>query len=259
MGRMAGKVAIVTGGASGIGLACAEMMAEHGATVVLTDIDRPGGLNQQVALRARGFDVNFIAHDVTKECEWQCVIAETVRLYGRLDVLLNNAGIGHLANVETETLEHWRRTQLVNLDSVFIGTQQAIRQMKRNGGGSIINMSSIEGIVGEPNIPAYNASKGGVRAFTKSAALHCAQLDCNIRVNSVHPGFVATRMISDALGVLSSEAAQGFTDELLNHRVPMRRIGTAREIAWGVLFLASDESSFMTGSELVIDGGYTAQ
>jgi NAD(P)-dependent dehydrogenase (short-subunit alcohol dehydrogenase family) len=159
--------------------------------------------------------------------------------------------------IEQETLEGWRRMQSVNMESVFLGTQAAIRVMKGHG-GSIVNISSIEGIIGEPLVPAYNASKGGVRIFTKSAALHCAQEGYGIRVNSVHPGYVGTAMVADGLAGMPPEQAQAFQQELLA-RIPLGRLGEAVEIANTVLFLASDESSYVIGSELVVDGGYTAR
>ena len=176
-------------------------------------------------------------------------------------MLVNNAGIARIENVENMTLEAWRQTLAVNLDAVFMGAQKAIVAMKGNSDarGSIINLSSVEGIVGEPLLPSYSASKGGVRLFTKSVALHCARIGYGIRVNSVHPGFIATDMISGALATLPPEMAQALQDELFTHRTPTRRPGTPKEIAYGIWFLASDESSLMTGSELVLDGGYTAQ
>ncbi len=210
-GRIAGKIVLVTGGASGIGLACAEACAREGATVVITDVNVADGESQ-----AR-----------------------------------------RLATVEQETLAGWRRTQAVNMEGVFLGTREAIRVMKKRG-GSIINISSIEGIIGEPLTAAYNASKGGVRVFTKSAALHCAQQGYAIRVNSVHPGFIGTPLVANALGALPPDEAAALHQDLMT-RIPLRRLGEPREIASGVLFLASDESSYMTGSELVIDGGYTAR
>ena len=256
MGRVIGKVALVTGAAKGLGLAAAELLAEERATVVLTDIDAAAGHAETTRLAERGLAVSFEHHDVTDPAAWDRVMAETLRRHGKLDILVNNAGVAWVADVETETLEGWRRLNAVNSDAVFLGTQKAIAAMKGHC-GSIINISSIEGIVGEPGLAAYNASKGAVRIFSKSAALHCARL--GIRVNSVHPGYIDTPMVTKALGDLGPEIAKAAHDHIVNVRCPMGRLGRPREVAYGVLYLASDESSFVTGSELVIDGGYTAQ
>lgn len=172
-------------------------------------------------------------------------------------MLVNNAGIAVIAPIEQETLDGWRRTQAVNMEGVFLGTREAVRAMKGRG-GSIINISSIEGLIGEPMAPAYNASKGGVRLFTKSAALYCAQSGLRVRVNSVHPGYVGTPLVANAIGALPPEQGAALTQDLIG-RIPLGRLGEPRETANAVLFLASDESSYMTGSELVIDGGYTAK
>jgi NAD(P)-dependent dehydrogenase (short-subunit alcohol dehydrogenase family) len=256
-GRMAGKVVLITGGASGIGLASAEACAREGATVVITDLNAREGEAQAARLVATGLNAEFLSQDVTSEADWTRVIDETVRRHGRLDGLVNNAGIAVIAPIEQETLEGWRRTQAVNMEGVFLGTREAIRVMKGRG-GSIVNISSIEGMIGEPHVPAYNASKGGVRVFTKSAALHCAQAGYGIRVNSVHPGYVGTPLVANAIGALLPEQALALQQELIG-RIPLGRLAEPREIATAVLFLASDESSYVTGSELVVDGGYTAR
>ncbi len=175
--------------------------------------------------------------------------------HGHLDILVNNAGIAITANVENTSLEDWRRTQAVNGESVFLGTRAAVKVMQERG-GSIINISSIEGIVGEPDATAYNYSKGGVRIFTKSAALHCARQGYPIRVNSVHPGFILTNMVEAGIAALPEGQAQEMYERLLGE-IPMGAMGEPLDIANGCLFLASDESRYMTGSELVIDGGYT--
>jgi NAD(P)-dependent dehydrogenase (short-subunit alcohol dehydrogenase family) len=256
-GRVADKVVLVTGGASGIGLACAEACAREGATVVISDLNIAEGESQARRLVAEGLAVEFRPQDASSESDWQRVVDEVIKRHGHLDVLVNNAGIGIPASIEQETLAGWRRTQAVNMEGVFLGTREAIRVMKGRG-GSIINISSIEGIIGEPLVPAYNASKGGVRIFTKSAALHCAQQGYDIRVNSVHPGYVGTPLVANALSALPPDEAAALQQDLIN-RIPLGRLGEPKEIASGVLFLASDESSYMTGSELVIDGGYTAR
>lgn len=176
---------------------------------------------------------------------------------GALDVLVNNAGVGRLGSIEQASLADWRAVLEINLDGVFLGTQKAIAAMKERG-GSIINVSSIEGIIGEPNLVAYNASKGGVRLLTKSAALHCAAHGYNIRVNSLHPGYIATPMVSGALASMPADMAQALQADIVN-RIPLGRLALAEEIAPALVFMASDESCYMTGSELVIDGGYTAR
>jgi len=193
--------------------------------------------------------------DVTDEALWNPLLADIVSSHGQLDVLVNNAGIALTTNVEDTTLADWRTTQEVNGESVFMGTRAAIAVMREHG-GSIINISSIEGLVGEPNAAAYNYSKGGVRIFTKSAALHCAAAGYSIRINSVHPGFIATPMLEGIQSSLSKEQLKNMMERVIGE-IPMGTMGEALDIANGCLFLASDESKYMTGSELVIDGGYT--
>ena len=256
-GRVAGKVVLITGGASGIGLASAEACAREGAIVVITDVDAQQGQAQARRLAAEGITVEFARQDAASEADWKRVVDEILERHARLDVLVNNAGIAVIAPIEQETLVGWRRTQAVNMEGVFLGTREAIRAMKGRG-GSIVNISSIEGIIGEPMVPAYNASKGGVRIFTKSVALYCAQQGYGIRVNSLHPGYVGTPLVENAIGSLPAEQAAALQRDLIT-RIPLGRIAEPREIASAVLFLASDESSYMTGSELVVDGGYTAK
>ena len=251
--RVKDKVALVTGGGSGLGEAMCIRLAEEGATVVVSDINVASA--EAVAAEIGGGA--WAAHqDVTDEARWRELMDEIVERHGGLNILVNNAGIAIVRSVEDATLEDWQRTQNVNLDAVFMGTREAIRVMK-SGSGSIINISSIEGIIGEQKVAAYNASKGGVRIFTKSSALHCAAEGYDIRVNSVHPGFIGTSMVSDALESMSKEDGEAFEQRIVGS-IPMGRMGEPRDIANGVLFLASDESSYMTGSELVIDGGYIA-
>jgi 3(or 17)beta-hydroxysteroid dehydrogenase len=256
-GRVAGKVVLITGGASGIGLASAEACAREGAIVVISDVNVAEGEKHARRLAADGLKVEFIQQDATSEADWRRVVDDVIKRHGHLDVLVNNAGIVAIVTIEEETLAGWRRTQAINMEGVFLGTREAIRAMKQRG-GSIINISSMEGIIGEPLTPAYNASKGGVRIFTKSAALHCAKQGYGIRVNSVHPGYIGTPLVANAVGALPPDEAVALQQDLIG-RVPLGRFGEPREIASGVLFLASDESSYMTGSELVIDGGYTAK
>ena len=256
-GRLNSNVALVTGGGSGIGEAICKRFAEEGAVVIVADINLESAQRVAEGISASGGKAVAREQDVTDPDLWNTLMDEIVEDFGSLDVLVNNAGIGTIMPIEQETLEGWRRMQSVNMESVFLGTQSAIRVMKDHS-GSIVNISSIEGIIGEPLVPAYNASKGGVRIFTKSAALHCAQEGYAIRVNSVHPGYVGTPMVADGLAGMPPEQAQAFHQELLA-RIPLGRLGEAVEIANTVLFLASDESSYMTGSELVVDGGYTAR
>ncbi|MBO3274316.1 glucose 1-dehydrogenase [Pseudomonas schmalbachii] len=257
MKRLNDKTCLVTGAASGIGLAIAETFLREGAKVLLTDIDSARGESEAQRLRDEGLDAWFACHDVTDEAAWKQVLQGLQERWGRLDVLVNNAGIAILADVETLSLAQWRKVNAVNLDAVFIGTQQAIAAMKEQG-GSIINVASIEGIIGEPMVPSYNASKGGVRIFSRAAAAHCARRGYAIRINNLCPGYAATAMITGGMAEMGNELAQQFQN-YLEQRIPMGRLGGTEEIARGALFLASDDSSYMTGADLVIDGGYLAQ
>ena len=256
-GRVAGKIVLITGGASGIGLASAEACAREGAIVIITDLNVKEGEAQAKRLVSEGLKVEFLEQDVTSEADWRRVVDEVVGRHGRLDVLVNNAGIAVIAPLEQETLDGWRKIQAVNMEGVFLGCREAVRVMKDRG-GSIINISSIEGLIGEPLLPAYNASKGGVRLFTKSVALYCAQQCYGIRANSVHPGLIGTPLVANFFANMPPEKAAALQQDVMS-RIPLRRAGEPRDIGNGVLFLASDESSYMTGSELVIDGGYTAK
>lgn len=253
---MAGKVAIVTGGAMGIGRACAELLAAEGAAVALTDRAVDEGRDVVASLVAQKHRAIFIEQDVSSEDEWKNAIDVTVRTFGKLDILVNNAGVGWFGDVEHTTLDDWHKLLAVNLDGVFLGIKHAIAPMRAAGGGSIINISSIEGLIGDPGLAAYNSSKGAVRMLTKSAALYCANERTRIRVNSVHPGYIWTPMVQKAIDT------SGNPDEMrrrLEALHPVGHLGEPNDVAYGVLYLASDESMFVTGSELVIDGGYTAQ
>jgi NAD(P)-dependent dehydrogenase (short-subunit alcohol dehydrogenase family) len=255
MGRVDGKVALVTGGALGIGRACAILLAREGAKIAVTDIDEAAGGEVVNTIKGAGGDAIFIRHDAASEDDWRAAVDRTVQTYGKLDIVVNNAGVGKTANVEDQTLEDWRFLMSINLDGVFLGTKYGIEAMKKAGnGGSIINLSSILGIVGDAGTSSYNASKGGVRIFTKSAALHCAKTGTGIRVNSVQPGYIYTPMVANAAG---ENRDQVFA--YLTSLHPIGHLGEPDDIAYGVLYLASDESKFVTGAELVIDGGYTAQ
>lgn len=258
MDRVKDKVAIITGAAAGLGEAMATMLAREGAKVALTDVNDARG--EQVAAGILGFGGRafFQHHDVADERAWQEVIGATLERFGKLDVLVNNAGVGWGGNPEEQTLERWRALMSINLDGVFLGTKHAIGAMKKNrpSAGSIINLSSIEGIVGDPDLGAYNASKGGVRLYTKSVALYCAKSGLGIRVNSIHPGYIWTPMVENHLRE-QGDVAQG--RKALDALHPIGHVGEPDDIAYGAVYLASDESKFVTGAELVIDGGYTAQ
>ena len=250
MSRVAGKVAIVTGAASGLGLADAELLAAEGAKVVLTDINEEGG---KAAAEAIGEDAHFIRHDVRNEDEWQAVIAETVKKFGRLDILVNNAGVVVMASPEDTTLEQFRFANAVMCEGVFLGCKHAIPAMKESGGGSIINMSSVASHLGYPIFFAYSAAKGAVRAMTKSIAVHCQAEGYGIRCNSIHPGAIETPMV---------QFAEGRPDE--PHEVPegvlpIDAAGAPSDVANLVLYLASDESRFVTGAEFLLDNGLTVQ
>ena len=254
-GRVAGKVALVTGAASGLGAASARRLAQEGAKVMLTDVAADAGRAVADRIAGDGGEAAFETHDVTSVGDWERVVAATTERFGRVDVLVNNAGVsGGMQELMTLDYETWRRVLAVNLDGVFFGLRYAGPAIAAAGGGSIVNISSILGKVGMAGAAAYCASKGGVALLTKAAALEWAPL--GIRVNSVHPGFIDTPMVSGALQAL--ENANEMTD-LIVSRHALARLGAPREIGDAVLFLASDESSFMTGAELVVDGGYTAQ
>ncbi len=248
MDRVKGKVALVTGGADGIGAAAARLLAAEGAAVVVTDINREGA--EALADEIGGLG---IAHDAGSEAEWHHAIRLVTERYGRLDVLVNNAGIGAgLGDIEHQTLDDYHKVMRVTCDSVFIGSKLAIELMKGRG-GSIINVSSIHGIKAAAHEAAYSAAKGAVRLLTKSVALHCARNGYRIRSNSVHPGYILTTQMI-AWMERAANSADLRTALLAQH--PIGFLGEPEDIANGILYLASDESRFMTGSELVIDGGY---
>jgi cyclopentanol dehydrogenase len=251
MGRLDGKVALISGGARGQGETEARMFVREGARVVFGDILDDEGKKVEAQIRDKGGEAVYVHLDVTREADWRAAVAVAVERYGKLDVLVNNAGILLRAKIEDTREEDWDRIMAVNAKGVFLGTKCAIPAMRRAGGGSIINISSTAGLVGSPGeTAAYIATKGAVRLFTKATAIQHAR--DKIRCNSVHPGPIVTDMIKD---MIDNKAA--WAERL--RRLPMGRAGTAEEIAYGVLFLASDESSYMTGSELVIDGGTTAE
>jgi 3(or 17)beta-hydroxysteroid dehydrogenase len=253
MGRVDGKIAIVTGAASGIGRACARHLAGEGARVVLTDRDVPGG---EAAAGELGAPHVFRALDVTDPAAWASVVDETVRTCGRLDVLVNAAGVAAMNDIERATLDEWRFVNAVNGEGTFLGCQAAVRAMKASGGGSIINVSSVAGIVADPDLAVYCASKGAVRLLTKSVALHAARAGYGIRCNSVHPAFIDTPMLG---ALLATASDRGLTRGKLERAIPLGRIGEVDDVAHLVVYLASDESKFVTGAELVVDGGLTAR
>ena len=260
-GQVAGKVALVTGGASGIGQAIAELLAEEGASVVVADVDELKGPEVVAGIKKAGRDAVFLQQDVTSEPRWSEVVAEIARRFGKLDVLVSNAGIGiGAASVVDMSLADWRRQTAINLDGVFLSVKYCLPLMRKTGGGSIIMMSSLAGLRGSATLAGYSATKGGVRLFAKSVAMECASVGDGIRVNSVHPGIIETPIWGKipAGAAASGQNAPIDFAELARLATPLGRPGQAREIAQGVLYLASDASSYVTGSELVIDGGMFA-
>jgi len=250
-GRLNGKVALITGSARGMGASIARLFAEEGARAVLSDILEAPLKALELELSGRGYEVLAQRHDVIDEASWEQIVQATETRFGRLDVLVNNAGVLDTAGVEASSLEAWERVVAVNQTGVWLGMKVAIPALRRSGGGSIVNTSSIYGLVGSGGSAAYHASKGAVRLLTKTAALEYAP--DGIRVNSVHPGYVNTPMIEQALPEANVSMLK-----LLGEQVPLGRLAEPEDIARGVLYLASDESSYVTGSELVIDGGVTA-
>jgi len=246
--RLQGKIAIVTGAAHGMGEAEARLFAKEGAKVVVADVLGKEAEAVAADIRASGGNAIAATIDVTSEPQWVALIAKTLASYGRIDILVNNAGISGSSVGDPDGLEGWQRVIAVNQTSVFLGTKLAAEQMAKTGGGSIVNISSIMGFVGGPSgHPAYSASKGAVRIYTKSAAVRYGPL--GVRVNSVHPGYMPPMLNATNANERGEKIAA----------TPLRRLGEPIEVAYGVLFLASDEASFVTGTELVIDGGYIAQ
>jgi NAD(P)-dependent dehydrogenase (short-subunit alcohol dehydrogenase family) len=249
-GRLAGKTALITGAASGIGRATVILFHAEGAKVAATDRNEAGlaDLKPHADL--------VLPLDVTEEARWRQVVDSVVAAFGRLDILINSAGVGTKGNIETQTLADWRMVNAVNVEGTFLGCREAVRVMKEAGGGSIVNLSSVAGIIGDAQTIAYCASKGAVRLLTKSAALHCGRRGYNIRVNSVHPSFADTAMVQE---LIASSRNPERTREGLARAAPLGRLGRAEEVAAAILYLASDESAFTTGAEIVVDGGLTAQ
>jgi NAD(P)-dependent dehydrogenase (short-subunit alcohol dehydrogenase family) len=260
-GQVQGKVALVTGGASGIGAACAELLAREGASVAVTDVDELKGPEVVAGIKKAGGEASFWQHDVTSEARWIEIVAEVGKRYGRLDILVSNAGVGiSVPSITEMSLADWRRQTAINLDGVFLSVKHSLPLMRKTGGGSIIMMSSLAGLRGAPGLSGYCATKGGVRLFAKAIAMECAAVADGIRVNSVHPGIIDTpiwgKIPTEAEG--RGQNAPIDPEERARFATPLGRAGHAAEIASGVLFLASDASRYVTGTELVIDGGMNA-
>lgn len=247
--RLREKVALITGGASGLGRETAILFAKEGAKVVITDINEEMAKEVIEIIQSNDGEALFIKHDVAVEEEWKSVIQTTLQTYDKLNVVVNCAGIGTFATIEDTTFELWHKVISINLDGPFLGTKYGIEAMKKTGQrGSIINVSSIASMVGDPGLVAYGASKGGVDQLSKSAALFCAKEGLNIRVNTVHPAYIQTPLMANVEDV-----------EYVKSLLPVGHFGEPIDVANGILYLASDESKFTTGSQLLIDGGYCAQ
>ena len=249
MGRLSGKVAIISGGARGQGAEEARLFASEGAKVIIGDILDSEGIRVESGIVEQGGEAKFLHLDVSIEEDWSKAVQMAMSEYGKLDILVNNAGILLMKGVEDTTSEEWDHLQNINSKGVFLGSKAVISAMRESGGGSIVNISSIAGLIGS-RFSAYGASKGLVRTLTKSIAVNHGHE--NIRCNSVHPGIIDTDMVSEMIG--SKEGR-----DLQLNRTPLNVIANSRDVALGVLYLASDESRYVTGSELVIDGGITAQ
>ena len=255
MGRVEGKIALVTGAAQGLGAATAVMLANEGAKVALSDINLDGARDVADGINRDHSDSAIaIEQDVADEKGWQRVLQQLRSDLGGLNILVNNAGIGSIGGVEDESYENWRHVHAVDLDSVFLGCKYALPIIAESGGGSIINISSISGIIAGHNLAAYNSAKAAVRHLSKSVALHCARAGNNIRCNSVHPAFIDTPILDGMTQGGDRESAL----QKLGRQIPIGRVGQPDDVAYAVLYLASDESKFVTGSEIRVDGGISA-
>lgn len=256
MNRVQGKVAIVTGGAQGIGRAICSLLAREGAAVAVTDIQQQAGEQTAASLREAGGKAAFWRLDVTKEDEVERVIAQVAQQFGRLDILVNNAGIGgSYASTDELAEADWDEVMAVNAKGAFLCTKHAVPRMRETGAGSVVNVSSVYAMVGSPHALAYHASKGALRIMTKTDAL--AYAGERIRVNSVHPGFIWNEPVGSSAH--AAGVAVAIAREEMAKLHPLGSLGQPEDVAWGVLYLASDEAAFVTGAELVIDGGYTAR
>ena len=257
--QLAGKIALVTGAGSGIGAACAQTLAREGASVAVTDIDLDAARTIAASIITGGGQAIALHQDVTDEARWVAVMAEITSKLGNVTTMVANAGIAIRGSITEMSLADWRRQTAINIDGVFLSVKYCVPAMRRAGGGSIIMLSSVAGLRGAPGLAGYSATKGAVRLFAKSVAMECAMANDGIRCNSVHPGIIETPIWSkmDASGGPNRTNAPPDIEALASMSVPIARVGLAQDVANGVLFLASDASSYMTGSELVIDGGMT--
>ena len=257
MGRVAGKKALITGAAQGLGACFARMLADEGAKVFVTDVNGEGAAETAASINeSHPGAAGSISHDVTNRDEWKTALAAASEFMGGVDTLINNAGIGTFGNIETETEEGWRRTQSIDVDSIFMGTQLAMPILKEAKSASIINISSVAGMIADGNMLAYNTAKAAVWMMSKSIALHCARSGYDIRCNSVHPVFTRTPII-DPLIAMGGGGSEG--EERLVQQIPWKRLAEPEDVGYCVLYLASDESRYITASEFKIDGGITAQ
>ena len=265
--RLTGRVAFISGGLRGIGLACAERFLAEGAEVVLSDLDAADSETATGVMAQLGQAASYLQANVTSENDWSSAFAHVTERHGKLHILVNNAGIGPTSPVESMTLDDWRRVMAINVDGVFLGVRTFTPMLAKSGtevagGASIINVSSMYGIVGAVDTSAYNASKGAVRLFTKGVALEFASKKMPIRANSLHPGMIETPMMDNGFQAVVDKGLAGSVQELKDHMIsltPLGRLGQPEDLAAGVFFLASADSAFMTGAELVMDGGWTAQ
>jgi NAD(P)-dependent dehydrogenase (short-subunit alcohol dehydrogenase family) len=261
-GQFDKRVVLITGAANGIGRGAALRFAREGAIIVATDIQKEAGEKLLADLKNTGSQAVFLEHDVTDEDQWVHVIAEIKNQFGQLDVLINNAGIGLTGLVHEMDYALWRKMMAVNVDGVFLGSKHALPFMRAKGRGNIINVSSVAALKATANFSGYCATKAAVRSFTKSTALECAEMKDGIRVNSIHPGIISTAIWDSLVGTSTDDSSEMPRDATLDgmtaEGVPMGRTGTIDEIVNGMVWLASDESSYMTGGELVLDGGFTA-
>jgi NAD(P)-dependent dehydrogenase (short-subunit alcohol dehydrogenase family) len=258
-GRVASKAALITGAAGGLGQAMAWMLAREGARVAVTDMNLDGARALAEAINAHHPGTAFaFAHDVTDEAQWTTVIDQAVAAMGGLSILINNAGIGgELTWVEQDTLENWRRVQAVNVESIMLGCKHAMPHLRASGSASIVNISSVAGLAAAPGMGAYNATKAAVWMYTKTIALEAARASWNVRCNSVHPVFIRTPILDPYVAMAGGD--EGLAHQKLARGIPLKRIGEPDDVAYCVLYLASDESKFVTGAEFKIDGGMLAQ